>query len=205
MLLSRDPAGNPAERFQKAKRREIKSPCHAFTHSRDFIRASSGCHQAETSSCSCHSYRSAAMASALQAVGSGKMRGTAPAQQGPPRNPPPSSTNLNCQTKDTFSKSAKYSPSFQALPIEDGTKPRKACNEASTRYRTRQKPGWRKGQNARPSEGEGAYFRYVTDPESRRQGRSLPFITSRCYSALCSSLINDRPSSIAFSFSGIKL
>lgn len=129
VLLSRDPAGNPAERFQKAKRREIKSPCHAFTHSRDFIRASSECHQAEASSCSCHSYRSAAMASALQAVGSGKMRGTAPAQQGPPRNPPPSSTNLNCQTKDTFSKSAKYSPSFQALPIEDGTKPRKACNE----------------------------------------------------------------------------
>ena len=78
---------NPAERFRKAKRREIKSPCHAFTHSRDFIRASSGCHQAEASSCSCHSYRSAAMASALQAVGSGKRRGTAPAQQGPPRTP----------------------------------------------------------------------------------------------------------------------
>lgn len=104
---------NPAERFRKAKRREIKSPCHAFTHSRDFIRASSGCHQAEASSCSCHSYRSAAMASALQAVGSGKMRGTAPAQQGPPRNPPPSSTNLDCQTKDTFSKSAKYFTSFR--------------------------------------------------------------------------------------------
>ena len=79
------------------------------------------------------------------------------------------------------------------------------ATKQSARYRTRQKPGWRKGQNARPSEGEGAYFRYVTEPESRRQGRSLPFITSRCYSALCSSLINDRPSSIAFSFSGIKL